>query len=297
MEARSITVDTRPSIIDPGRRETLIIPIGDVQLGPNLRGRPRAAHLDRLKRVVEWGAAHGAYWVGMGDMADVASPSNRAELKASRLYDNVHNALEEQAFQVLEELEEVFAPTRGRWLGMVQGHHYHQFEDGGTTDTKLAEYVGCQFLGDTGYLQVNWVAEGHKATPSIKMFVWHGQGSSTTVAGALNKLEKKIGDFEADAYLMGHYHRAGHIKKERLDIIGGTRGGEPKLVHKDKLLVATGSFMRAYMQGSRREGRPGGGYVEVAGMSPAALGTVVIFAQPRNVGDGYVTVDLDALSR
>ncbi|KKK54615.1 hypothetical protein LCGC14_3082940 [marine sediment metagenome] len=39
-----------------------------------------------------------------------------------------------------------------------------------------------------------------------------------------------------------------------------------------------------------------GGYAEAAGLSPAALGSLVILARPRYENNGYVTVDLDFMS-
>lgn len=296
MEAVSVALETRPSIVYPDRDEAIIIPLGDIQLGPKLRGQPRAAHVKRLRQVIEWGVAHGAYYVGMGDMSDVASPSNRAVLKAARLYDTVQDTLEEGAEATLEELMEILEPTRGRWLGMVEGHHLWEFEDGSTTDTRLAEYLGCRFLGDAAFITARLPAIGQRKQPIVKLTAWHGEGGGGTIGAPLNKLERQVGDRDADIYLMGHYHKAEAVKKPRIGTTGGERGGDPKIVHKDHLLVVTGSFLRGYMQGSKRNGRPGGGYVEKAGMSPAALGVIVCFVRPRIDRNGYVEVDLDYMS-
>ena len=296
MEAVSVSLETRDSLLYPGKQEAIIIPIGDVQLGPRLRGQPRAAHLKRLKRVLDWGVEHGAYFVGMGDMADVASPSNREALRAARLYDTVRDTLEQGAESTLEELKELLEPTRGRWLGMVEGHHLWPFEDGTTTDTRLADFVGCRFLGSAGLITARLPAEGQHKQPILKISAWHGEGGGGTLGAPLSKLERMVGDREADIYMMGHYHKALAAKKPRLGSIGGERGGDPRIVHKDLLLVVTGSFMRSYLQGSKRDGRAGGGYAEKAGMSPAALGVIACFVRPRRDRDGYVEVDLDYAS-
>lgn len=288
IEAVSVALDTRPGMAFPDQKESIIIPLGDIQLGPRLKKAERAAHLGRLRRVVQWGIDHDAYFVGMGDMSDVASPSNRAALRAVRLYDTVYDTLEEGARATQEELEEELAGTVGRWLGLAQGHHYWDYDDGTTTDTRLADFLGCRFLGDTGYIVARQTAESGRQVLS-KFWVWHGEGSGASIASPLTKLERKVGDHDADVYLMGHYHRAMSAKKPRLGVTGGDRGGEPRIVHRDKLLVATGSFMRGYQQGSRRSGRAGGSYVEKSGMSPAALGVRVVFVRPLD--DGGLELD------
>lgn len=296
MEAVSVALDTQPSIVYPGKQETILIPLGDIQLGPALRGQSRATHLKRLRAVVQWGVDHNAYWQGMGDFSDVASPSNREALRAARLYDTVRDTLEEGALDTLEELQDILKPTVGRWTGLVEGHHTWVFEDGTTTDTRMATFLDCRFLGSSALITGRLPAEGQHKQPIVKLSAWHGEGGGGTLGAPLNKLERMVGDREADIYMMGHYHKAMATKKPRLGTVGGERGGDPRIVHRDLLLVVTGSFMRSYQQGSKRDGRPGGGYAEKAGMSPAALGVVACFIRPRTDRNGYVEVDLDYMS-
>ena len=274
-----------------------MIPLSDIQLDPPRKGQPRRAHIARLRRTIEWGVEHGAYFFGVGDYADVTSPSNRYKLRSSAFYDTLIDSLESKAEETQAELEELLAPTVGRWLGLLEGHHYWEFEDGTTTDTRLAEFLECRFLGTSAYVLVRLEPlSDHHRQPSFKMWGWHGEGGGATAAAPLNKLEKKVGEHTADLYVMGHYHRRGAIPKAKLDIVGGDRGGDPTVVHKDIWLVSTGSFMRGYLQGARQENRPKGGYVEARGLPPAGLGAMAIFARPRTQGDGYVSVDLDVTS-
>ena len=51
-------------------KETLIIPIGDIQLQQNRD----VVDLDRLREVIEYGVKHNAWFVGMGDFVDMESP-------------------------------------------------------------------------------------------------------------------------------------------------------------------------------------------------------------------------------
>jgi len=296
MEAVSVNVETRASLTHPGRDEHLLIPIGDIQLDPELPGRPRAAHVGRLKEVVQWGVDHGASFIGMGDYVDPMSPSNRKAIRKADLYDSTRALLEKASLELQEELHDILAPTVGAWVGLGSGHHFFPYGEGDTTDTRLAEYLGCRHTGDLGITHIYMPAHNEgKKRPMYKVYSWHGQGGGATVAASLNKLQRKVGEFEADVYLMGHYHRAEAVKVPRLDTTGGERGADPHVVHRDRILGVTGSFMRAYLQGSRQGGIAAGGYVEVAGLSPAALGSLVIMARPR-YDNNYVTVDLDFMS-
>lgn len=298
MEAVSVSIkELRPSLIHAGRDEHLLIPLGDIQLDPEIPGRPRASHVKRLREVVQWGVDHGASFIGMGDYVDPMSPSNRKALAAAGFYDSTLAMLEKVSLELQDELHDILAPTVGSWLSLGSGHHLFPYEDGTTTDTRLAEYLGCRHTGDLGITHVYLPAGDDYPRSMYKVYSWHGQGGGSTIAAALNKLQRKVGEFEADVYLMGHYHRAEAVKVPRLDTVGGSRAGaDPHVVHRDRILGVTGSFLRGYLQGSLQGKIAKGSYVEAAGMSPAALGSLVIMARPRAVGNKYITVDFDFMS-
>lgn len=296
MEAVSVSVATRPSLTHSGREEHLLMPIGDIQLDPKRASVPRASHVKRLKATIQWGVDHGASFIGMGDYVDVASPSNNRELRKAQLYDSVRNVLEGSAEEVQEELYDILRPTVGMWVSLGSGHHLWPFEDGTTSDTRLADFLGCRHTGDLGITHIYMPAHGHHRKPMYKVYSWHGQGGGATVGAPLNKLQRKVAEVDADVYLMGHYHRASGMKVPRLSTVGGETGADPQVVHKDYVLGVTGSFMRGYTQGSRVGGIAAGAYPEAAGMAPASLGSLVVFARPRHDDRGYVTVDLDVMT-
>jgi hypothetical protein len=306
MEVQSVKLETRDSLLYPGRKEALVIPVGDIQLDPKMPGRKRRSNVRRVKELIQWGVDHGAYWHGMGDYVDVASPSNREAIKAARLYDTVRDSLEKASTELLEELIELFAPTVGNWVGIHKGHHLWPFDErpaflgegpGGTTDTFFAEAMGARYLGDQAVTLLRFdPLSAHHKQGLAKMWSWHGEGSGQTAAAPLAKIEKISGGQNADVYLMGHYHRRASVPKPWLDIIGGERGGDPTLVARDRWFVGTGSFLRSYLQGSREGGIAAGGYVEKAGMSPAGLGAMGVWFRPRGTDTAYTTVDIDVTS-
>lgn len=283
MELHQIVPDTQKSIFLPWEQETLIMPVGDVQLGAE------ACHEEMFKKHIQWGAERGAYFIGLGDMLDFGSPSNRGALRSmiekGELYDTAENIIDNAASEHLERMQEILEPTKGRWLGLVQGHHYWQYSSGATSDTKLAEFLGCPFLGDSAIVNLSFKREredGHAPrTASLNIWLAHGTGSGQMQSAPLAKMERLAASWEdIDIFLMGHQHKLGVTTLDRNRPIFGPRGGKPRLQHRTIRLIATGSFLRGYMVGSKKHERAQGTYVEKRLLPPTALGGAVIYARP-----------------
>ena len=235
-----------------------ILPIGDIQYGPD------AVDVGLLKLYIAWGVEHDAYYIGMGDYIDFASPSNRQALAGAALYDSARNELDFRAVELVDDLSSLLAATNGRWLGMVEGHHYWTFANGKTSDQMLAEKLGSPFLGTMAGIELML------PTDSIDIVFHHGSGGGMTPGWAFNKLNVMRTIYSADIYLMGHTHRRGVIAVDNLVSLKG------KLLSMTQWLVLTGSFLRGYYQGSSFAGRPQGTYVEQRMLPPVALGGIVI---------------------
>lgn len=290
MELQTFEVKTAKSRLLP-MEETLIIPISDLQYGST------GCDLDRFERLIKWGVKNNAYYIGLGDMVDFASPSNRSTIRSNKesgyLYDSTVDILDQGADKALETVKNILKPTKGRWLGMLQGHHYYIFADGTTSDTRLCQFLECPFLGDSAFVQVRFKPkkENKYKAPAFTIMAYHGAGGGGTQAAPLNKLEQLMKAFDADVYLTGHHHKKTTCKAQR--IVPEFGNGKARLLHKNVILACTGSYLKGYEVGSQRDGRAQGGYVERAMMNPVALGSVALWARPRYVNNGYATVDLD----
>lgn len=260
-----------------------VMALGDIQFGAE------ACDVDRLRRHIEWGMQRGARFLGMGDMHDMLSPSNRQRLRGAALYDTAQQLIEEWYLAHLEGLKRILEPTRGRWIGLHEGHHFLEFSDGSTTDTRLAEWLGAPFLGTSAITRLTFKDDAVHRSVSAHIWSHHGEGSGATMAAPFNKLEKISGSIDADVYFMGHYHRAGVVLTDRLYVAGAQR---PRLRHRTRALVATGSFLRSYLQGSRVEGRARGTYVEQGLLPPTALGNSLVTITPVH-RDDWDTVTLE----
>lgn len=275
MEAVEFTPRLQKSSTLP-LNEILLLPIGDVQYAGG--GPDDPCDVERFKRHIEWGVAQNAYFIGMGDYVDEFRPSTRNLIDMANR-DDLSSALEEIAEQRLTGLQAILKGTKGRWFGLLEGHHYHEFDDGTTSDTRLAEFLDTPFLGDCALVNLKF----NKNRPGCKIWCHHGEGGGLLTSAPLNKLEHKVKAFDADLYLMGHQHKKVaaplttiYLEDENLDI-----------QHRKKFLIGTGSFLRGYLQGSKRKGRAQGTYVEQKMLNPTALGGVAIRIRPRTEKGKY----------
>ena len=251
--------------------EALILPIGDVQLGAEGYAG------DVFKRWMEWGVKHKAYYVGLGDYVDVASPSGREKVRHAEFYDSVKDDMDDIAQQRLEQFQKAVDGTQGRWLGLVSGHHYWDFQDHTNTDSRLAEYLGCPYSESAAVVQVKFDGVANHRT-HCNIYLWHGEGSGMTMAAPLNKLERLMSRWPTvDIFLMGHYSRVVHYKVGAMVPVFGKK---PYLREAERILACTGGFSKGYVIGSQH----GGTYVERAGMPPTNLGSLKITVCPIHTG-------------
>jgi hypothetical protein len=260
----------------------LLLPVGDIQWA----GDESEIALSMLKAHIRWGVENDAYFLGMGDYIDNFSPSNRDALRGAKLYDTARKALDKSAEKMVKEIyEEALKPSRGRWLGLLEGHHYHDFLDGTTSDQMLARMLGTTFLGSSAYVRLTFgypesAATRLPRTGSVLVWCHHGVGGGRRISGPLNQLDQLPAHFAGDIFLIGH-----HTKKVAAPIDWCEPvylpGGPPSLRHRTKILACTGGFLKGYRPGAMTGQVPRGNYVEQKMLSPVALGGVLIRIRPR----------------
>ena len=238
--------------------------------------------MDRLTKHIKWGLEHGAYFIGMGDYIDFLSPSNRSRLQSAALYDTASMVVDRAATSLEQDVMDILAPTRGRWLGLVEGHHYFNHLDGTTTGQRLAKFLGCTYGGDSMLMRLTFRRQAGQGSAALnsKIFVHHGHGGSSTPGGPLARLVRLSAHINAQVFFIGHYHQVLVYPFDQLDVTGR---GTPRLYHNTRAIVLTGSFMKGWMQGNQVGGRPVGSYVEQGLMPPVALGGPLITLTPKRV--------------
>lgn len=244
-------------------KHLVIAPLGDIQWSGDNGSTAR----DHLHRHIDKCLELDALFVGMGDYIDFASPSNRARLASAHLYDTAQEVIEDAANSLVHEVFERFLkPTVGRWIGLLEGHHFYEF-GGRTSDTLLAEKLKTRQLGTSAYI--------HIKPCGITLWAHHGQGGGVLPTASLNKLyHTSAGLHGADVYLMGHSTKAGSVRLSRP--FPRWDRTPPDLTHRDVFLVSTGGFSRSSVPGSRRGGVPRGDYAEQAMFTPSPLTSPII---------------------
>src|SRR5262245_60918416 len=240
----------------PKSLERLVIaPIGDIQWsgddGPTAKDHLRR-HIDRCLEL-------NAYYFGVGDYTDFLSPSNRSRLEAANLYDRARDTIAAEAYDLMEQVYEKFLkPTTGRWLGLVEGHHFFQ-RDGQTTDMKLAELLKTKFLGTSAFVRI--------PNADFTLYAHHGRGAGVLPGTGLNKLYHLAAGLQgADVYLMGHNTKVATTRLSRPLPIWGKK---PTLKHQDIWLVNCGGFSKSNIVGHRQGAIPRGDYAEQGMMTPS----------------------------
>lgn len=260
----------------PADKPILIMPCGDIQWA----GEDTEIAMGMLKRHLQWGVDHGAWFIGLGDYIDTFSPSNRERLRNAAMYDTAVRAFDKDAEARVRELYELaFKPTKGRWLGLLEGHHFHEFQNGMTSDQFFADMLKAPFLGSCAYVELVFGSQ-RKGGGTVRIWAHHGAGSSSTAGGFLNRIERIAKSFDADIYIVGHQHSKDGKALDRVTTVPDSKG-LPVLVHQTRLLVGSGSFLKGYVPQRRVGLVPRGSYVEKAMLNPVQLGAPLVTITPR----------------
>ena len=255
----------------PGGQFNLIA-LGDIQYD----GSKESSALKMLKETIRRGTEMGAFYIGMGDYTDFLSPSNREKLRGANLYDTSGNVIERAGQTLVDEIGVILAPTKGRWLGMLEGHHFQEFAAGDTSDMRLATILNTRHLGSMTMVTLEFQRGAKGPVSKVELWGTHGSGNGQTLASPISYLERQMKSYEADIYLVGHQTKLVHAVSDRL-----YHADHDTIAHLDRHLVGCGGFSRAIQVGRRQGQVPRGSYAEQGGMNPAGLGAPVITITPH----------------
>ena len=270
MELAEMVPQTRGKIALPYQK-IVLAPLSDLQFGA------AGSDTDRFKRHLDYCLRQDAWFYWLGDAVDHASPSGRRKIRNAELYETTVAALEEKAYRDLEAVKKLLAPTVGRTLFVLDGHHRYDFEDGTDTDRLLADYLQAPHLGTSTIFQITF--QRGKSSTNCQLYAHHGERSTVSPSLITRWMETNLLPNwpTVDIFNVAHCHQAAGVKKEGLVPIFGEHA---TLKGKQRVLVATGGWLKGYVVGNRRGGRPTGTYVEQAQMPPTSIGGVTIEVEP-----------------
>ncbi len=269
--------------LNPQTTAAIVLPYEPIALGPisDVQNGAEGADLDRLKYHMNTICELSAYPYSLGDMVDHASPSMRKKIITAGLYESTRQGLVDKALRDQEGIEEILKWS-DKWLFVLEGHHFFDYMDGTTTDTRLAEALGCPFLGTSTIFQIRFSRnpDGKGQSIPCQIYAHHGERSSMSTSLMTRWMELNLLPHwpTVDIFNVAHCHRAGGVKVEGLIPLFGKH---PTIKGKQRLLGVTGGYLKGYVVGHKGEnGRPQGNYIERAQMPPVAVGSILQYVTP-----------------
>jgi len=228
--------------------------------------------------------AFGTWVMRQGQQITITgnSPSNRRKIVAAGLHDTASDAIGQKGLDLTQEIYDVaLKPTKGRWLGLLAGHHFTRLEEGDTTDMRLCQMLKAPFLGDCAFVRLNFL-HGPSRYP-IVIWCHHGHGGGQKTYAPVMKLENSVLPYweGADIFLIGHMSKMATSPINRMSPRWNPgRATEPDLVYRKIVLVGTGGYSRAYVERAKVGRVPQGGYAEKQMLGPVVLGSPTVHVIP-----------------
>jgi predicted phosphodiesterase len=255
-----------------------LIPFGDIHRFSNL------CSTERWFEFLEWAKKKkNTYFLGMGDYDDLMSFNERKAFNQSCFHDATEKTIDDILKERTEKLAKELSFMRGKLIGLVEGNHYGELENGITTTQKLCELLKCRYLGVSSFIRLTF--EHFAKTCSLDIWAHHGKGASRLIGGSMNNIQQMENIADADICLSGHDHKKFVAMKTRLKLVQG--GGNLELNHRKILFCRTGSFLKGYEPNEKS-------YVAKAMMSPTDMGVVKIELTPKRKCKQDVKVRHDA---
>ena len=265
------TVHQYPILCNENKPFRLVI-FGDVHRdSPN---HAKRSWQDDLKLLQSY-PKDSTYFLGMGDYFDNASASERSNLV--RIGPDMHETIVNDLSILAQSKVKAFAKEidfmRGRLVGLVNGNHFFNFQDGTNTDQRLCGLLDCKYLGVSSFIRLA-VTSKRNSHHSLDIWVHHGKGAARLVGGSINRVDQMREAAEADLYVMGHDHnRMAVPAKPRLFLRNTSRGGL-EVKQRQSYLIRSGSYLASYEDGQSN-------YNVDEARNPCSIGHVELEITPR----------------
>lgn len=255
--------------------------IGDIHIGS------KSCAVAKYLKAMENSKRDKSFVVIMGDVVDAIPPSDhrydRAEVSKDEFEYNGEKwdlgSMDGAMSFVEKSLEE--AAKAGRLIGVHYGNHCGKVYVQTTCNMTrmMCGRLKVKFLSYIALWNLIFKCKG-KEVGRVKIFTWHGGGGASTKAGVLNLHEKLRRDFEADLYVVGHFHQLLTTHSVRLKT-DGTKTQGMYTWH-----GCSGSFLRSYRAGTES-------YAEKMAYSPLSVGYIRAIIIPNKGVAELETIDMD----
>lgn len=191
--------------------------------------------------------AKNAWYIGMGDMLDSTSTSERECLNgAHKLHETIKWDLEKLTDAKVNMLAKELDFMRGKIVGFLNGNHYFEYQSGMNSDQKLCEKLGCKYLGVSSFIRITFTCNGS----SLPFDVWahHGAGGARLVGGDINRVDQMREFADADVFVQGHTHKRSCVPANPKLYLENYLGNL-RLKERQQWLIRSGSFLKSYEDG------------------------------------------------
>ena len=250
-------------------------PLGDIHVGPI------HCHEELIKaKVKEIRNNPNALWLGMGDYADLITPSDFKRWDGAILAPWMKGNEDNIGPTQLEKIDEILSPIWDQCIGLIEGGHetsIRRFNHYDMMKELLKKANGkisppwdkVPYAGVQCMVRLNFKRASSDSHDYI-IHARHGEGSARTPgARALAVLRLANTFVNANIVLMGHLHgQESPDIPERLVLKNG------KMKSFETIATMTGAWLRAYMQGVPPC------YLERWGSPPSTLGCPRIMINP-----------------
>lgn len=227
------------------------------------------------------------YFFGMGDYGDLASTSERKAIRSidAKLHDDTKLALDLLVEKQNREIAQELMFMKGRLLGLIDGNHNWEFQNGKNATEDLCERLDALYLGWLCYFELAVLLDNSKHT-CIDFVLCHGKAGGKTAGITINQVDDMRRIFPAaDVYVQGHDHQRYAVPADVLIKKEGT------IKQHRQFLCRSGSFKKGYMPGQ-------GGYEVGRLLKPADLGAlklVIGFHRDRRDDKDRIITDISAI--
>lgn len=209
----------------------------------------------------------------VGDLIDLDRPSQRLRKALMYAEPDRRSALSEEDLDhqaglrsgIIADLR----PIKDKIIGMVDGDHFRQYENGTTSTWYIANQLKIPqtYLGERmGWVRITFRnGSGGKNKDryidgcNFDIFVRHGKGSASSFGTDVNALVRQSSGWDADLIVAGHTHRSWFVKMPYLYI------GKNDIQQRFVGYARAGSLLRGFIYGETT-------YPEIAEYNPLSIG-------------------------
>jgi hypothetical protein len=201
---------------------------------------------DVKRKVREIKETPDAMWVGMGDMAEFITPSDKRFDPDSRAISEwVHqdNVAEDETKWIVSLLE----PIKNKCVGMLYGNHENSIRTHSHINVQqnICDRLSVDNLGYSAFIKFSFKRRNSAETHIVRGAFTHGSSGAVTEGAKMMALMRFMKAFDADLYGYAHVHDYMPKSLSRL-----TMTDDCIIKNHVAIGATTGSWFRTYTQGN-----------------------------------------------